>query len=221
MCVKFKDIACLLLLICGISGTPTGTAQITGPADELGIDDDDSVYAIANDLVMENARLEAQRLEIEKLLDSVDAQEDEVTRRTLALAKRFATARQIVEDASESDALGAILFAYWESIDSYRLADPTTQLARRLGDTVIDRINHEEALADTADVSGYITDQIGDADLDPATIAESNRAVLVELVLSRREQLRRIIEMESEYIVELSELEADYSRLTTNIGEYE
>ncbi len=189
--------------------------------DDLGIDDDDPVYAIANVLMMEYARLRAQRLDIEGLLDAASAQRDAVTRSTRALGERFATARRMVDFASESDALGAILLAYWEDIDSYRLADPTTQLSQHLGDTVISHIHHEEALAEIANVSGYITGRIRDAGLDPATIAEASRDVLVELARSRREQLRRIIEVESDYIFALSELEADHSQLTTTIDEYE
>ncbi len=221
MHLQFKNFASLLLLIGGISIAPVLFAQTTGLTDDLGIDDDDPVYAIANVLTMENARLRAQRLDIEELLDSVSAQEVAVTRSTRALGERFATARRMVDFASESDALGAILLAYWEGIDSYRLADPTTQLSRHVGDTVIDRINHEEALAETANVSGYIAGRIRDAGLDPATIAEASGDGLVELARSRREQLRRIIEVESGYIFALSELEANYTRLTTAIDEYE
>jgi potassium efflux system protein len=171
--------------------------------------------------MMENARLRAQRLDIEELLDAISAQEDAVTRSTRALGERFATARRMVDFASESDALGAILLAYWEDIDSYRLADPTTQLSRHLGDTVISHIHHEEALAEIVNVSGYITGRIRDAGLVGATIAEASRDVLVELVRFRREHLRRIIEVESDYIFALSELEADHSQLTTITEEYE
>ena len=97
--------------------------------DDLGIDDDDPVYAIANVLMMEYARLRAQRLDIEGLLDAASAQEDAVTRSIRALGERFATARRMVDFASESDALGAILLAYWEDIDSYlsliHISEPT------------------------------------------------------------------------------------------------
>ncbi len=82
-------------------------------------------------------------------------------------------------------------------------------------------MNHEEALAETANVSGYITSRIGDAGLDPATIADPGRDVLIELARAKREQLRRIIAVESDYIFVLSELEADYTQLTTAIDEYE
>ena len=221
MHLQIKTSAPLLLLIGGISVTLGSFAQTTGLTDDLGIDDEDSVHAIANVLVMENARLRAQRLDIEELLDAISAQEDAVTRSKRALGERFAAARQMVEDASESDALGAILLAYWEGIDSYRLADPTTQLSQHLGDTVISRINHEEALAESANVSAYIAGRIDDAGLDPATISEASRDALVELARSRREQLRRIIKVESDYVSALSELEADYSQLTTIIDEYE
>lgn len=217
MHLQFRNFVSLLLLIAGISVAPTGFAQTP----DLTLGDDDPVYDIANVLMMENARLRGQRVDIEELLDAVSAQENAVTRSTRELGERFATARQMVDFASESDALGAILLAYWEGIDSYRLADPTTQLSQNLGNTVISRINHEEALAESADVSAYIAGRIDDAGLDSATIAEASRDVLVELARSRREQLRRIIEVESDYISALSELEADYTQLTTTIDDYE
>ena len=119
MHLQCKTFMSLLLVIVGISITPAGFAQ--DPDLTLGVDD--PVYGIANDLMMENARLRAQQLDIEELLDAVSAQEDAVRQSTSALGERFATARQMVEFASDSDALGAILFAYWEDIDSYRLAD--------------------------------------------------------------------------------------------------
>jgi len=188
---------------------------------DLGIDDDDPVHGIATVMVMENVRLRAQELDIKERLDAVKAQEDAVKRSTRALGESFATARRMVEFASESDALGTMLLAYWEGIDSFRLADPTTQLSQQVGDTVISYMNHEEALAETASVSGYITGRIEDAGLDPATIAEPGRGVLVELARARRELLRRVIAAESDYMFALSELEAEYTLLTTAVDEYE
>jgi len=57
---------------------------------DLGIDDDDSVYAIVKILVMENARLREQRLDTEERIDAVSAQEDAVTQSVRALRERFA-----------------------------------------------------------------------------------------------------------------------------------
>jgi potassium efflux system protein len=90
-----------------------------------------------------------------------------------------------------------------------------------LGNTVISRINHEEALAKTANVSDYVTDQIVDAGLDSTVIAEAGKDVLIELARSRQEQLRSIIKVESDYISALSELEAEYIQLAIAIDEYE
>jgi len=189
--------------------------------DVLRLDDDDPVYAVANDMLLENAQLRARRRGVEERVIGVSAQEDEVVRSTRALGEHFATARRMVEFAADSDILGTVLIAHWEGIDSYRLVDPTTELSQHLGDTVINRINHEEALAATANVSAYIAGQIEAAGLDPATISEQARDVLVELARARREHLRRFIAVESDYIFVLSELETDYTQLTTAIKEYE
>jgi len=201
-------------------GTRRSLPDETVP-DDLRLGDDDPAYAVANDMLTEIAQLRAQRRGVEERLNGVSAQEDEVVRSTRALGEHFATARRMVEFAADSDILGTVLLAHWEGIDSYRLADPTTELSQHLGDTVINRINHEEALAETANVSAYITGRIEDAGLDPATILEQARDVLVELARSRREQLRSIIAVESDYIFVLSELETDYTQLTTAIEEYE
>ena len=217
MHMQCKTIVSLLFVIAGLSIAPAGFSQ--NPNRTLGVDN--PVYSIANDLVMENTRLRAQRLDMERLIETITAEGDAVTRSTRALGERFATARQMVDLASESDALGAILFAYWEGIDEYRHADPTTQLSQRLGDTVISRIDHEEALAEISNPSGYATERIQDSGLDPDTIAQPSRDVLFELARDRRDQLRRIIEAESDYVTALSELEVDYSQLTTAIEEYE
>ena len=56
--------------------------------------------------------------------------------------------------------------------------------------------------------------------LDPASIVQSERDVLLDLVRSRRELLRGIIATESSFIDTLSELEADYSRHSEAITEY-
>jgi len=188
---------------------------------DLGIDDDDPLYAVANMLAMENSRLQLKRLELEELVIAVSAQEAAVVRSTRDLGQKFTTARRVVGSAAASDALGAILLAYWEDIDSYRLADSTTQLSQQLGDTVISHMDHEEAFSETANVSGYVTGRIRDAGLDPAAVAEPGREVLVKLASTKRELLRRIIAMESDYIFVLSELEAEHTSLMVAIDEYE
>jgi len=71
MHLQCKTFASLLLVIAGISVAPAGFAQTP----DLTLGDDDPVYGIANVLVMENARLQRQRIDIEALLDAVSAQE--------------------------------------------------------------------------------------------------------------------------------------------------
>jgi len=188
---------------------------------DFGIDPDDPVFPVASLLINDNGQLREQRLDVEARLDAVNVQRAAVNENNRALSERFATARQMVEFASDSDVLGTVLLAYWKGIDAFRLADPTVELPAQVGDSVITRIDHEEALGEIANLSGFVTNQLASAGLDPTLISDSSSKSLIVLTRSRRDQLRRIIEVESNYIYALSELEADYSELTTTIDEYE
>ena len=75
---------------------------------------------------------------------AVRTQIDEVDRRARVLEERSSRARRVVDFATNSDALGRVLLAYWDEIDTYAIADPTNRLSRNVGSAVIRRIDHEE-----------------------------------------------------------------------------
>ena len=189
--------------------------------EELGIGIDNPVYAIVDRLTSENTQLREQRLDVEARLDAINTSQGEVERVTRALSERFATARRVVDFASESDVLGKVLLAYWQEIETFRLSEPTERLSQQVGDTVISRIDHEQADLGLFSASNYVAGQIRTAGLELLTIPEADKDILIELARSKRQLLERIIAVESHYIDVLSELEAGYARLTELIGEYE
>ena len=189
--------------------------------EELGIGSDHPLYSVVNRLTSDNTQLREQRFEVEARLDEVSTNQIKFERATRSLSERFARARRVVEFASDSDILGEVLLAYWQEIKTYRLSEPTDRLPQLVGDTVITRIDHEQALAGLVSASRYIAGLVHAADLEPSTISKADRNILIELARSKRELLRRIITAESDYIDALSELEADSARLIELTDEYE
>lgn len=186
----------------------------------LGIDPESPSYAIADRLTSDIRQLREQRLDVEARLDAISTTEKEVERANLALDGRFTTAQRVVEFAADSDVLGEVLLAYWEEMETFRLSEPPEDLSQQVGDTVISRINHEKEEAQLIRASSYVADQIKAAGLAPGTIAEANRDKLIELARSKRELLKRMIAVESDYIGALSALEAGHARQKALIDEY-
>jgi potassium efflux system protein len=134
--------------------------------------------------------------------------------------ERFSRAKRVVQFATESEAIGRALLAYWQELETLRVDIPRRAIPRQIGDVVISRINHEEDLAALVSVSASLNNEIAGAGLDPADVTQAERDVLLDLVSSRRELLRGIIAAESSFIDTLSELEADYSQHLIAIAEY-
>ena len=180
--------------------------------EELGIGSDHPLYMIVSLLLSDNTELRERRLEVEVRIDATTAGQEVVDRTTRALGERFSNARRVVEFASDSDLLGKVLLAYWQEIERFRLPEPTDRLQEQVGDTVISRINHEQAAAEYIDSSAYVAELITAEGLKPDKIPVSATNTLIELARAKRELLRRIIAIESDYIHALSELDAGHIR---------
>ena len=189
--------------------------------EELGIGSDHPLYGIVSLLLSDNTQLRERRIEVEVRIDATTAGQEVVDRATRALGERFANARRVVEFASDSDLLGKVLLAYWQEIERFRLPEPTERLQEQVGNTVISRINHEQAAAEYIDTSAYVAELITAEGLKPDKIPVSTTKTLIELARAKRELLRRIIAIESDYIHALSELDAGHTRLTKITDEYE
>lgn len=186
----------------------------------LGISLDHPAYEIADRLTLDNIQLREERLNIEALLNTISASQDEVGQIARTLKERFTTARRLVDFASDSDVLGKVLLAYWQEVETFQLPTPLDRLPQQLGNKVISRIQHDEALAGLVSASNYVTAQINAAGLSPATISEEDKDTLIELSRHKRQLLRSITDMESDYIGASRELKQGYADLKEHIKEY-
>jgi hypothetical protein len=187
----------------------------------VGIDQDRKVYPIAHQLTSSNTDLREQQLLLENLLDKATANQNEVEQLLVAFAAKFATARRMVDFAADSDILGKVLLAHWEELQGIKLSINIKNVPQQAGNTVINRIAHEEALADLVNSSRYISRQFEGVGLEASTIPERKRDILIELARTQHELLKRLIALESTYIDTLGELEVGHTRLTELIDDYE
>lgn len=192
-----------------------------GDPEKLGIEESHPIYKIVERLILEDRQLREDRLLIEARLDTISQTQDEIESITHSLSERVATTRRVVNFASDSELLGKVLLANWEEIKTFRLAQSAKRFPHDVGNTVISRIDHEKALVDIIRASGYTSQLLEEAGLKVPTISAKDQEIITELVRSKRELLRRIIAVESEYIDALEELEESNFQLTTNIDEYQ
>jgi potassium efflux system protein len=181
--------------------------------EESGISPDNPLYAVLKRLTSDNSQLNEEQFDIEARLDKVNNSQTTIDKATRSLSERFTKARRVVEFASDSEILGEVLLAYWQEVKTFRLPEVTVRLPQLLGNTVIRRIGHEQALAELANTSKYATVLIDTAGLDPTANLKAEKEIIIELARAKRELLRRIITVESDYIDGLSNLDSDYARL--------
>jgi potassium efflux system protein len=194
--------------------------QTVAESAELGIEPTDPAYAIAAALAASNAELGQQLARVNEQLASVRALNAEIARRSQALDERYATARRIA-DYGGSEALGEVLLRYWAELEDYAVDDPTDRLSQEMGRAIIRRINYEETLNELVSASGYVSQQLRDADLEPASVGAETRAVLLNLAQAYRERMRVATAAETDHIAALGDLETGYAALTAQIEQYQ
>ncbi len=185
-----------------------------------GISPDNPLHVIAEQLGQDNTLLRDQRLDIELLFKAIRTNHDEVERVTRQIEERYTTARRAVEFASDSDVLGEVLLAYWQEIESFQLPKPVDRLPQQLGNKVISRIQHDQALSELASTTNHITTLINAAGLAPDTVSTTDREALAELARYKRKLLRNITHMESDYIDASRDLRSGYRHLKKLVKEY-
>jgi len=194
--------------------------QNTAALDSLNLPKDSPVYSITREYQAENVALAELRLQLELNYAKYNAERQTVARTTRILNDRFARARRVVEFAHDSEALGGALVAYWEEVNRLRLKVPGKSISRKVGSTVMSRIQHEESLARLVNATAFLDIALTNAGLDPASVSRGEREVLLELLLAQRELLRTIITVESDVIDTLSELQANYEEHIETVTEY-
>ncbi len=207
-------------LVRAIEERLSNAAQTVAVPAALTIAPADPAFAVAAALAARITELGTALGAVNERLADVRAQNDEIARISRALDERFAAARRIVEYGS-NDALGTALLRYRAEIESYALSDPTEPLPREMGAAIIRSINYEEALGRLVSASGFVNQQLRDAGLQPESIAADTRAALLELVPAYRDRLRAAMAADSDYIGDLGALDANYTRLTARLEEYQ
>jgi potassium efflux system protein len=192
----------------------------TSAQDSLNLANDSPVYELAHEYLAENLVLREQRLEMELEFTNQSAVRQVVQRANRILNERFASAQRVVKFAKESDDLGGALVAYWEELNRLRLQEPQQGISSQVGDIVVSRIRHEESLASMLNATAYLNTALRHEGLNPMTVSQTEREVLLALILTRRELLRSIIAIESDVIDTLSELQAEYEEHTETVLEY-
>ncbi len=190
-------------------------------AESMGIAADDPVYALANHLAASDAELREENIAVNDNLADARGWFEEIDRQSRSLGDRYATARRIVDFASDSEVLGSVLLAHWREMGQYRLVDPAANLSQEAGETVIRRIELEESLRRLSSATGYVNDELKSQGIEVDSVSEPSRAALVQLVKTYRERLRNLIGAKSEYIEVLSTLDDRYLGLTRIFDEYE
>ena len=190
-------------------------------ARSLGILPQDPLYMLAERLTTSDRDLREENIEIGEKLAIARGQLEEVERLHSLLEDRFATARRVVDFAADSDSLGSVLLAYAREIEKFTISDPTEDLSRNVGGSVIRRINLEEELKQLSSASGFIEQQMGIEGIESSAVPESSRVALVDLVGNYRTRLRSVIRSESEYIETLSDLGDRYTGFIGLINEYD
>jgi potassium efflux system protein len=192
----------------------------TSAQDSLNLASDSPVYEFAQKYQAENRSLRDQRRALELDFTNLSAERQKLRRTNRILNERYASAQRVVEFAHGSGDLGGALVAYWEELNRLRLQEPREGISRQVGDSVMSRIRNEESLADMVSATAYLNTALSDAGLNPVTVSQAEREVLLEILLARRELLRSTISIESDVINMLSELKTNYEEHTGNYAEY-
>jgi small-conductance mechanosensitive channel len=190
-------------------------------AESLGIQTGSPAFSLSNRLVAHDSELRAERIAVHDNLAGLRSQIAEIDRQSRAVADRFATARRMGDFAAESDIVGGVLLAYWREAARYQPVDPTANLAREAGGSVVRRIELEEELRQLSSATGYINYQLEAEGLAVDAISPQSHTALVELVRAYRERLRAVIASESDYIESLRTLGENYRALVRLVDDYE
>ncbi len=176
-------------------------------------------YALVQTVVGINDRLAEQRAVLLEKLNSNTSHRDELKYSLDRLSGQYAVARNIVEAASESSSFGQILMSYWRKADQFRIPKSTVNVGREIGDQVISRAEHERQLEELASAAAYVSRLRGeqpDSDLIEGTTLE----LVGEQALVNRNRLNDLIDIESQLIDVLGEIELTQDQLNSLIKEY-
>ena len=189
-------------------------------AQSLDINANSPVYALANDLLEMEVAVREEQVALNKKLVTVLTLTDAIKQSYSQLNERFLTARRLVDFGGGSDGLGAVLTLYWNELDSFSLHYSTASFTREAGATVVDRIEHEEALKKLVSTTTFIDSKLKKAGISTDSVSAADLEVLSGLAGSYRNRLRSTINAQSDYLEALRVLGDGHDGLISQAGEY-
>ncbi len=209
----------LSALISTLGERLAGAVPDTAAADPVDLAESDPARPVAESILALDREVVQRREDLSARLVELQLVQDQVSRNARVLEDRAATARRLVDYAGDSKALGAALFSYWREIDGLD-EDIRARSFSDAGTIVIQRVQHEELLAQLSSASNYVNEKLTAAGVSAETVAGTSRATLVALTREFRQNLRDTIGLESDYLSVLGDLQTSISTFETQIEHY-
>ena len=175
-------------------------------------------HALARELLEGNLALAEELEELTRRLEQLTADDERARARLQSLQRRFQNARQKLEVAGVSPAMGRYLGE--ERRDLPALADyrrDSREREERIAEAGLRDIRLEEALQQYRDVEARVEELLQDV---PPAAAATLRGPLGRLAGVRQDLLRQLAEVNDDYIRLLSEYEYTESQLYRLVQEY-
>ncbi|MDH3714063.1 MAG: mechanosensitive ion channel [Gammaproteobacteria bacterium] len=175
-------------------------------------------HPLVQNLAELNTQLSEQLKKLANDLEKVNKEEDDASAQANQIGDNFRTARQKLEIAGLSQALGQVLLE-----QSNNLPEPAAfRKAKRRREALIvesnlRQIRHQEERGRLRDIAGYVEDLLVD---QPITEQARLQGELTELAETRRELIGKAIAADDTYLQTLSELEHAQRQLSETAAAY-
>lgn len=204
-----------------IKGRLAETQLEDADSDVTGIEENSPIYKLVQKLVADRVRLRQQRVDLVENLSNLTAQDEEMQKKIRIIEGRTASIHRVVEFASDSDVIGNVLLVHWREIESYRMKSPTRFVTNAIGDTIIKRIEYEEAVGELISTERYYTNMLEEAGLDSTSISDADKSAAINLLQSIRSELSKTINLQSDYLETLRINLRNYTQFSALIEEYQ
>ncbi len=176
-------------------------------------------HPLVQALADQNAALSEELGDMAARLEAVTAQENVATESAKKVEENFRSARQKVEIAGLSHALGKVLLEQSRDLPDARFfRRETRERERRIAESGLRQIRHDEERRQLHSIGGYVDTLIAEL---PLTEQARLRGELERLARSRRDLLDRAIATDDAYLQALGELDFAQRRLLDNVEAYE
>ena len=197
-------------------------AEVEESETSINLDENTPGFGFIQQLVEYNTQLREQATDLDKTLNALKAENQQIEKQLLSLNDRFEGVRTLVSLAEDSTSLGPTLMVNWHQVDSFRLDDSTTITPGAIGDHVIQRTRYEDTLNTLSNTTNYLMKgfaaEIGspEPELDNKLVETAR-----DLVRSQRELLTALISSETDLVNTHGDLERNRSKLGEKVSEYQ